>query len=94
MHPSLVQYLINLFNDESVNKCNAQLIISTHTTSLLSQKYLRRDQFYFVDKQQETGESELYSLDEFSPRKREDIRKAYLLGRYGAVPNIKEGAVL
>ena len=94
LHPSLVQYLINLFNDESVNKCNAQLIISTHTTSLLSQKYLRRDQFYFVDKQQETGESELYSLDEFSPRKREDIRKAYLLGRYGAVPNIKEGAVL
>ncbi len=94
LHPSLVQYLINLFNDESINKCNAQLIISTHTTSLLSQKYLRRDQFYFVDKQQETGESELYSLDEFSPRKREDIRKAYLLGRYGAVPNIKEGVVL
>lgn len=94
LHPSLVQYLINLFNDHSVNKCNAQLIISTHTTSLLSQRYLRRDQFYFVDKRQDTGESELYSLDEFSPRKREDIRKAYLLGRYGAVPNIKEGVIL
>ena len=94
LHPELVQYLIDLFNDESVNKCNAQLIISTHSTSLLSQELLRRDQFYFVDKNQDTGESELYSLDEFSPRKREDIRKAYLLGRYGAIPNINKGVDL
>lgn len=93
MHPELVQYLIDLFNDESINKCNAQLIISTHSTSLLSQELLRRDQFYFIDKNQDTGESELYSLDEFSPRKREDIRKAYLLGRYGAIPNINKGVV-
>ena len=93
LHPALVQYLIDLFNDKEVNVCNAQLIISTHTSSLLSQEHLRRDQFYFVDKNQKTGESELYSLDEFSPRKREDIRKAYLLGRYGAVPNIMEGLV-
>lgn len=94
LHPELVQYLIDLFNDETINKRNAQLIISTHTTSLLSQEHLRRDQFYFVDKDQKTGESELYSLDEFSPRKREDIRKAYMLGRYGAVPNIKNGISL
>ena len=94
LHPAIVQFLIDLFNDKSVNKCNAQLIVSTHTTSLLSQEHLRRDQFYFVDKDQATGESELYSLDEFSPRKREDIRKAYILGRYGAVPNIKEGALI
>lgn len=94
LHPELVQYLIDLFNDKTINKCNAQLIISTHSTSLLSQEHLRRDQFYFIDKNQETGESELYSLDEFSPRKREDIRKAYLLGRYGAIPNINKGVNL
>ena len=86
--------MIDLFNDETINKRNAQLIISTHTTSLLSQEHLRRDQFYFVEKNQVTGESELYSLDEFSPRKSEDIRKAYLLGRYGAIPNIKKGVGL
>ena len=94
LHPELVQYLIDLFNDKTINKCNAQLIISTHSTSLLSQDHLRRDQFYFTDKNQETGESELYSLDDFSPRKREDIRKAYLLGRYGAIPNINKGVDL
>jgi len=91
LHPELVEYLIDLFNDETINKCNAQLIISTHNTSLLSQQLLRRDQFYFVDKKQDTGESELY---EFSPRKKEDIRKAYLLGRYGAIPNINKGVKL
>ena len=94
LHPELVQYLIDLFNDKTINKCNAQLIISTHSTSLLSQEHLRRDQFYFTDKNQETGESELYSLDDFSPRKTEDIRKAYLLGRYGAIPNINKGVDL
>ena len=94
LHPELVQYLIDLFNDETVNKCNAQLIISTHTTSLLSQEHLRRDQIYFTEKNNETAETELYSLDEFSVRKREDIRKAYLLGRYGAIPNINKGVKL
>ena len=91
MHPALVQYLINLFNDPSINVCNAQLIISTHDVSLLSLDHLRRDQFYFTDKDRNTGISELYSLDEFSPRKKENIRNAYLLGRYGAVPHLKEG---
>ena len=37
------------------------------------------------------GISELYSLDEFSPRTREDIGKAYMLGRYGSVPFLGEG---
>ena len=91
LHPMLVSYLVGLFNNPEVNKANAQLIISTHTMTLLNLKELRRDQIYFVEKNQKTGTSELYSLDEFSPRTREDIRKAYLLGRYGSVPNVGEG---
>ncbi len=91
LHPSLVQYLVDKFNDPSVNVCNAQLIISTHAVSLLSLDHLRRDQIYLVDKNKNTGASDLYSLDEFSPRKTENIRNAYLLGRYGAIPDLKEG---
>ena len=94
LHPALVEYLIRLFNEPSVNVCNAQLIISTHAVSLLSLSLLRRDQFYFVEKNNETGASELYSLDEYSPRKQENIRNAYMLGRYGAIPNIKEDTEL
>ena len=90
IHPILIEYLIGLFNNPNINKGNAQLIISTHAVSVMSLKILRRDQIYFIEKDRKTGASELYSLDEFSPRKQEDIRKAYLLGRYGSVPYIPE----
>lgn len=91
LHPLLVQYLVSLFNNPSINKNNAQLIISTHTSGLMNLKHLRRDQIHFVEKDNRTGESSLYSLDEFSPRIREDIQKAYLLGRYGSIPNLGTG---
>ncbi len=88
LHPSLVLYLVGLFNDPEVNKKNAQLILTTHTTELLSIDIMRRDQLYFVDKENSNGISELYSLDDYSVRTREDVRKAYLNGRFGAIPNI------
>ena len=44
---------------------------------------------YFVDKQQENGVSELYSISEFSTRTTENIRKGYLLGKYGATPDVE-----
>lgn len=91
LHPLLVLYLVGLFHDPEVNKKNAQLILSSHTTELLSSRVMRSDQIYFVEKDQSTGASELYSLDEFIPGASKDIRKAYLLGRYGAVPRINDG---
>ena len=91
LHPLLVQYLVSLFNNPDINKNNAQLIVSTHTSGLMNLKHLRRDQIYFVEKDNQTGCSTLYSLDEFSPRTREDIQKAYLLGRYGSIPNLGTG---
>ena len=45
-------------------------------------------QIYFVEKNNKTGVTDLYSLDEFSPRKTENIRKGYMQGRYGAIPII------
>lgn len=89
LHPLLVIYLFGLFNNPAVNKAGAQLIVSAHSMALLSLKNLRRDQIYFVEKDRQTGVSELYSLDEFSPRKQENVRKAYLLGRYGSIPDIE-----
>lgn len=94
LHPLLVSFLIGLFNNPDINTANAQLIISSHTTTLLARHLSRDDEIYFVDKNNETGESELYSLDDFSTRRNLDIRKAYLLGRFGAIPYIKEGGVL
>ncbi|MDD5791905.1 MAG: ATP-binding protein [Erysipelotrichaceae bacterium] len=91
LHPMLVRYLIDLFNDPEINKNGAQLIFNTHDVSLLDQDIFRRDQIYFVEKDNRTATSDLYSLAEFSPRKSEDIRKGYLQGRYGAIPAIIPG---
>lgn len=89
LHPFVVRYLVGLFRDEEINKNGAQLIATTHDTTLLDLDIFRRDQIYFVDKNTDTGISELYSLSDFSVRKEENIEKGYLLGRFGAVPYIK-----
>lgn len=88
LHTFIVKYLINMFRDESINRSGAQLIFTTHDTALLSLSTFRRDQIYFTEKDNKTGASDLYSLDEMSVRKTDNIEKGYLLGRYGAIPYI------
>ena len=89
LHPFLVQYILEIFNDAEINKNGSQLIFNTHDTNLLDLNILRRDQIWFTEKNSETGESDLYSLSDFSVRKQENVEKGYMLGRYGAVPFIK-----
>ena len=88
LHPLLVRNLVSLFHDHNTNPNGAQLIFNTHDVDLLDLDFLRRDQIYFVEKDNKTGESELYALSDFSPRKTDKIQKGYMLGRYGAIPNI------
>ena len=88
MHPALLLYIVNLFNSPKTNPHGAQLIMTTHTTDLLSTSIMRRDQIRFVEKDNNTGLSDLYSLNDFPARTREDLRKAYIAGRFGAIPNI------
>lgn len=89
LHPLMVEYLVKLFLDKDINKNNAQLIANTHDTNLLDLDIFRRDDIWFTERDYNTGKTELYSLAEFSPRKSENIEKAYLLGRFGAIPYIK-----
>ncbi|HBQ5786801.1 TPA: ATP-binding protein [Klebsiella pneumoniae subsp. pneumoniae] len=90
LHPKLVSFLVNLFNSPDTNKKGAQLIFSTHETSILNQSIFRRDQVWFCEKN-ELSETNLYPLTDFSPRKgRENLEAAYLDGRYGALPFIKK----
>lgn len=94
LHPSIVKFIMNLFRDSELNKKGAQLIATTHETSLLSLDAFRRDQIYFTEKDSDTGVTDLYSLDEFSVRKTENIEKGYLMGRYGAIPFLQTEEVL
>lgn len=89
LHPLIVRFLIGLIQNPEINKHNAQLIFTTHDTSVLDSDILRRDQVWFVEKDGEQA-SKLYPLSDFTPRKGEALEKGYLKGRYGALPFIGE----
>ena len=89
LHPALVDFIIAKFQSKRTNPNGAQIIFTTHNTELLSMELLRKDQLYFVDKNKEDGASELYSISDFSTRTTENIRKGYLVGKYGATPNVE-----
>ena len=90
MHLMLVEYVIRRYQEKSSNQNSAQIVFTTHETALLNQEILRRDQIYFVDKNRNDGASSLYSLVEFNVRNDMNILKAYLLGKFGAIPEIEE----
>jgi hypothetical protein len=86
LHTLLVRELVRLFHRTEVNTGGAQLIFTTHDTSLLDAPDLfRRDQVWLVEKDRDQV-SALVALSEFSPRKNEALERGYLMGRYGGVP--------
>ena len=89
LHPLLVKFVISKFQSKKTNPLGAQIVFTTHDTELLNMELIRKDQLYFVDKNQKDGASELYSISEFGTRTTENIRKGYLLGKYGATPDVE-----
>lgn len=89
LHPILVRYIVSKFQSKRTNPHGAQMVFTTHNTDLMNVDILRKDQLYFVDKHREDGGSELYSISDFSTKTTENIRKGYLLGKYGATPDIE-----
>ena len=85
LHPLMMRHLLDLFHDEESNAHGAQLIFTTHDTTLLDTDILRRDQIWFIEKDRQQA-SHLYPLIDFSPRKKEALERGYLSGRYGALP--------
>ncbi|EAH4670810.1 ATP-binding protein [Campylobacter coli] len=89
LHPLMTKFLVNLFHNENLNKSNAQLIFTTHDTSILNQDVFRRDQIWFCEKQNKA--TKLYPLSDFKVRKdKTNLENDYLLGRFGALPYFKE----
>jgi len=89
LHPLLTKFIVDLFESSDINKNNAQLIVTTHDTSLLSYKDdFTRSQFWFTEKD-EFGSAKLFSLAEFDVRNDTEFAKKYLEGRFGALPFIE-----
>jgi len=89
LHPLLVKYIVELFNNQS-SATPSQLIFNTHDTNLLNLEILRRDQIWFTEKEPNSSSSDLYSLNDFSVRNKENVEKGYMLGKYGAIPFIEQ----
>jgi AAA15 family ATPase/GTPase len=84
LHPKLTARFIELFDKMHPGQM-MQLIFTTHESSIMEQELFRRDEIWFVERDKDNN-SNIYSLDKFKERYDKKLSKAYLEGRYGAVP--------
>lgn len=84
-HPIITQAIVQMFHDKHLNPNNAQLIFVTHGTNLLDNKFFRRDQIWFMEKNK-YGAADLYSLVDYKVRNDASFEKDYIAGKYGGVP--------
>ncbi len=90
LHPRLSARLLDLFEDQETNPHGAQLIFTTHDTSLLN--YLNRDEVWLTEKSL-SGSTTLTALAEYGGdkvRRSLNLERAYLQGRFGAVPEFDQ----
>ena len=85
VHPNVSEVIVQLFQSSVTNPKRVQLIFTSHDNTLLQGQLLRRDQIWLTQKRLD-GSTELYPLTDFKPRNDLALDKAYLDGRFGAVP--------
>lgn len=87
LHPAALKFLVNLFHDPKINKNGAQLVFTSHDASIISNQFMHKSQIWFMDKSNGIN-SKLYPLSDFKVRDVEAFQRAYLGGKFGALPNI------
>ncbi|MDR0307437.1 MAG: ATP-binding protein [Chitinispirillales bacterium] len=94
IHPMALMSIINIFHNDEINVNRAQLIFNTHNPIFLNSSLFRRDEIKFVERNDETHISTLYSLADFKTsgekgvRKHEDYLKNYFVNQYGAIKDV------
>ncbi|MGI9256123.1 MAG: AAA family ATPase [Salinispira sp.] len=88
LHYLLTRELLEMFLSHCNESSRRQLLFTTHDLLLMDQSLFRRDEMWITERKQD-GNSELINISEFEDaRADKDIRKSYLQGRMGGVPNI------
>lgn len=87
LHPLLFETIIKFFNSNKFNHRGAQLIFTIHSTQLLKEKVLRRDQIFTIDKN-EFGESSIKGMHTANIRIDASHEKDYLSGKYGGIQKL------
>lgn len=83
LHLRLAEFILDVIRASS----GAQLVFTSHNPLLIDMNKLRKEQIVFVNKQND-GNSEFIPLSDFEIDKKTDILKAYLQGRFDAVPYV------
>jgi len=87
LHTKLSQHLLNEF----INNCEStynQIVFTAHDVNLINTNDFRQEEIWFIEKNA-LGESRLKPLSDFNLQKGQDALKAYLNGRFGAIPMIR-----
>lgn len=94
IHPMAIMSIINVFHNDEINQKKAQLIFNTHNPIFLNANLFRRDEIKFVERDESSHVSTLYSLSDFGTsgsqgvRKQEDYLRNYFVDHYGAIKNV------
>lgn len=88
LHTLLTRHLLEYFLSTCSPESRSQLLFTTHDALIMDQKLLRRDEMWVAERGP-LGVSNLTPFSDFKDvRYDKDIRKSYLTGRLGGIPNI------
>lgn len=94
LHYSLIKEIIKMFNSVEYNRKNAQLIFTTHNLLLLDFNLFREDQIWFLENNDVSTGTELYSLSDIEGyKKNKYLLRDYLNGNFGGIPKLKDFGV-
>ena len=94
LHYSLIKEIIKMFNSVEYNRKNAQLIFTTHNLLLLDFNLFREDQIWFLENNNVSTGTELYSLSDIEGyEKNKYLLRDYLNGNFGGIPKLEDFGV-
>lgn len=88
LHPMALRFLVELFHDPDINSSGAQLVFTSHDTAIMSREFMHRDQIWLVERTELNG-TQIVPLSDFKVKETQSFQRAYLGGKYGALPRIK-----
>lgn len=94
LHTLLIRQLIEGYLEYCSSKTRSQLLFTSHDVLLMDQDIFRRDEMWITESNFD-GISIIFSLSEYKDiRSDKNIRKTYLEGRLGGIPNPLIASVL
>lgn len=88
LHPLALKGLVDIFHDKRQNPKGAQLIFTSHETFIISKSFMHKDQIWFIHRP-DGQHTQLTPLSDFKVRELEAFQRAYLGGKFGAIPNVR-----